>query len=317
MLPAVSIGIPSRNRAQGYLREALGSAVAQAYANLEILVADNGSTDGTEAVVRGWPDPRIRYFRHPTTIAANDNFNFLLAQARGDYFLLLHDDDAVDADFVDACLRAVDYRTDVGIIRTGTRIVDPQGTIVRELVNDVAGLSLEEWVRGWFGSRTTLYLCSTLFNTRRLREAGGFISPRLVFQDVFAMMRLAAQGRADVREIKATFRRHPAARTFSSRVSDWCEDSRALLDLICELVPGGDRSLRDEGLSFFANLNYGRAAEARSPLARLAGYGVVFKKFDYRVAPSRYRLYALINDTAMFTAARHVKRAIERALTPG
>lgn len=317
-MPAlVTIGIPTRNRARGYLRDALGSAVAQAYPNLEILVSDNCSTDDTEAAVRGWDDPRVRYFRHTTDIGANGNFNFLLAAAKGEYFLLLHDDDMLDPDFVEVCLQAVDGAGDVGIIRTGTRIIDATGAVVRELPNEVAGLSMGEWIRGWFASRTTLYLCSTLFHTQRLREAGGFTSPRLVFQDAFAMVRAAAGGRADIKEVKATFRRHPAGRTFSSRVGDWCDDSLALLDLICELLPAEEGSLRDAGVAYFANLNYRRAAEVRSPLARLAGYGTVFKKFGYRVPPSRERLYALVDDTAMFATARHVKRTIQRTLTAG
>jgi len=47
----VTIGIPTYNRADGYLREALGAALAQTYPHLEILVADNASSDHTDTVV--------------------------------------------------------------------------------------------------------------------------------------------------------------------------------------------------------------------------------------------------------------------------
>ncbi len=269
--PVVTIGIPTRNRARTYLRETLSSALTQTYPHLEIVVSDNCSADDTEAVVRGFSDPRIRYFRHRADIGANGNFNFCLERATGDYFLLLHDDDLIDPDFVEACMLAAEYRAGLGIIRTGTRIIDARGTVLREVLNGVGGVSTEEFFRGWFAGRTTLYLCSTLFNTRRLRETGGFISPHLVFQDAFAMMRLAAtHGRADVTEAKASFRRHPSGRTFTTTVSDWCEDSLALLDLMCSLVAEEKEAVRTEGLRFFAGLNYGRAAEARSPFRRLA-----------------------------------------------
>jgi len=316
--PLVTVGIPTRDRARTYLRETLSSAVTQTYSRIEIVVSDNCSVDETEAVVGEVTDPRVRYFRHREDIGANGNFNFCLGQARGDYFLLLHDDDRIDHDFVESCMRAADYRTDLGIIRTGTRIIDAQGIVLRELPNGVVGVPTEAFFRGWFAGRTTLYLCSTLFNTKRLREAGGFASPHHVFQDAFAMIRLAAVfGRADVNEVKASFRRHPAGRTFSTRVGDWCEDSLALLDLMCDLATDDKEAVRTEGLRFFAGLNYGRAAEARSPLRRLAGYGVVCRKFNYRYAPSRSALYRLLDGTALFSVARYAKRKVKQQFSVG
>jgi glycosyltransferase involved in cell wall biosynthesis len=74
--PMVTIGIPTYNRARGYLREALESALAQSYSNLEIVVSDNGSTDNTQSVVRSYANPRIRFFRQQPPVTPNDNFNF-------------------------------------------------------------------------------------------------------------------------------------------------------------------------------------------------------------------------------------------------
>ena len=62
MSKLVTIGIPTFNRANGYLRYALESAIAQTYRNLEIIVSDNCSYDDTEAVVRHYRDPRGQVF---------------------------------------------------------------------------------------------------------------------------------------------------------------------------------------------------------------------------------------------------------------
>lgn len=312
--PLVTIAIPTRNRDRSYLRETLSSAMAQTYANVEIVVSDNCSVDGTESFMRSIADPRIRYFRHDRPIDANENFNFCLEQAMGDYFLLLHDDDIIDHDFVEACLRAAQYGTDIGVIRTGTRMIDAGGTVLREVPNRVGGLSTEEFFRGWFAGRTTLYFCSTLFHTGRLRGMGGFDSPHHVFQDAFAIMLLAARyGRADVEEVQASFRRHASGRTFSTRVTHWCDDSLALLDVMCGLVSGGpDRkeTVRREGLRFLAGLNYGRAAEARALAGRLAGYFVVFRKFNYQYVPNRRRVYQLFQGTVPYRAMRFAKQKL-------
>jgi glycosyltransferase involved in cell wall biosynthesis len=69
-----------------YLAEALASAVAQTYAPLEIVIYDNASTDNTEAVVRRFADPRIRYLRNPTNIGVIPNFRRVLGEACGTYF---------------------------------------------------------------------------------------------------------------------------------------------------------------------------------------------------------------------------------------
>ena len=94
---------------------------------------------------KSFADPRIRYFRHAENIGPTNNWNFCLNEARGSYFLLLHDDDLIDHDFIDVCMKAANYSTDIGIIRTGTRIIDSQGGVVHTYTNDAAGLSTEEF----------------------------------------------------------------------------------------------------------------------------------------------------------------------------
>jgi glycosyltransferase involved in cell wall biosynthesis len=258
------------------------------------------------------------YFRQPENIGANENFNFCLKQASGDYFSLLHDDDLLDGDFVETCLQAVDHNRDLGIVRTGIRVIDAQGVVLREITNDVVGLPTDKFFRAWFAGRTTIYFCNTLFNTERLRGAGGFTSPRLVFQDAFAIVRLAAEsGRADVREVKASFRRHAGGRTFSTRIHDWCEDSLALLDLMCRFVADSSGSFRQEGYRFFRVLNYMRACEAPTPLSRLFGIVAVFKRFGYRQLPPRGVLYRTLEGTALYSAARMVKRALRQQFSAG
>lgn len=317
--PLVTIAIPTYNRAGSYLKQSLSSAINQTYENIEIIVSDNCSTDNTEMVIKNVSDPRIRYFRQGKNIGANNNFNFCLRQAKGDYFLLLQDDDLIDCDFIETCVKSVNYEIDKGIIRTGTRVIDSHGNVLNEVPNQVGGLSTEDFFRGWFAGETTLYLCSTLFNRRRLIEIGGFKSRHNLFQDVIAEVRLAARfGRADVRDVKASFRRHHGEMTFAAKVSDWCEDSLMLLDLMCELASEHGEQIKREGMRFFSNLNYNRVRAVKSPAGRFIAYITVFKKFNYRYLPPKDHflspVYELLGDTFPYKGLRFIKRKIKKAL---
>jgi glycosyltransferase involved in cell wall biosynthesis len=307
-LPLVTIGIPTYNRGAGYLRQTLDSALAQTYPRLEIVVSDNGSTDCTPQMMGDCHDPRVRYFRQDPPVRPNDNYNFCLAQARGDFFLLLQDDDQIDPDFATACLEAAGGRPEVGVVRTGVRVVDGEGRVLRELPNPAAGLTTPEFFLAWFTYRLTPYLCSTLFNTRRLREIGGFHSLKNLFQDMAAMVELAHRfGRADVLEVKASFRKHGGELTAAARVNDWCADSRYLLDLMCGLAPEYEALLRGPGNHFFFNLNLQRADGIRAPLQRYRTYWEVFRWFDFPYPPVRYLL-----DREPRT--RRIKQAVKRAV---
>lgn len=291
--PLVTIGIPTYNRADGYLKQTLESAVNQTYPNIEIVVSDNCSSDHTEAVVQSFADPRIKYFKHVKNIGANNNFNFCLEQAKGVYFLLLHDDDLIDQDFVEICMKHADYKTDFGVIRTGVREIDAEGKVKHKAPNMVEGLSTEEFFRAWFAYQTSWYLCSTLYNTKRLREIGGFQSKKQLVQDGVAIAQLAAKfGRADVQDVKASFRRHDAELTYAVKAGDWAEDFLDLLELMCEQVPENE-SLRTEGMRFFAKLSYKRAKAIHTPFKRLMAYIIIFKKFNYKYLPPPITRYLL------------------------
>jgi glycosyltransferase involved in cell wall biosynthesis len=304
----VSIGIPTYNRAHGYLKETLESALAQTYPNIEIVVADNCSPDNTREVVTGYGDRRIRYFRHETGMKPNDNFNFCLQQANGAYFLLLPDDDKIDPDFIDTCMRAANYDTQVGVIRSGTRIINPVGTVISEGRNLTAGMSTADFILGWFAGKTPLYVCSTLYNTKGLRSIGGLHSRHNLFQDVAATTKLAAtMGRVDVERPMASSRQHGGKWTHAARVREWCEDSLDLMDLLCELVPDRQTELRHHGLRFFANVNFNRASDVRAPGERIKAYLIVYRLFGRRYLPT---VRTIFHSTAIHRGLRQVKRKI-------
>lgn len=287
--PLVTIGISTYNRGGSYLPQALDSALAQTYPNLEVIVSDNCSPDGTPAVVARRADERTRYFRHETNIGANNNFNFCLEQAHGDYFLLLHDDDRVDPDFVESCIESAGNSSDYGVIRTGTRLVDECDMVLSEVPNSCAGLSASELFLAWFENRTSFYLCSTLYHRERLLAHGGFSSSKNLFQDVVALAQLAVRyGRVDVPGVKASFRRHHDNKGSSDAALDWAEDSFQLVELLEELMPEHALSLRRAALPYLCRKCYRNVRNIAAPGERWRTYLAIYRRFGWSYSPLRY-----------------------------
>lgn len=294
--PLVSIGIPTHNRANSYLPYTLQSALKQNYGSIEIIVSDNASTDNTVALVATIADPRVRYIKHEKAITPNDNFNACLRAAQGQYFLLLHDDDAIDSDFIASCMAAADYSTKYNTIRTGTRIIDAKNSVLSEHPNLLTGESLDALLLAWFTGQTSIYMCSTLFNTQKLKAIGGFYSRHNLLQDAVAIARLDAHGdRLEISEVKASFRKHPDEATFAAKVTAWCNDFVSLLELATQLCPDSEALIREKGGRFFVRLCMGRAKAIKSRPERIAAYVAIAKIFGYRNIPHRRMFRELLS----------------------
>jgi glycosyltransferase involved in cell wall biosynthesis len=124
-VPKVTIGIPVYN-GEAFIREALDSALSQSFPDFEILVSDNASTDGTEAICREYmhKDDRINYVRQSTNIGPADNFRYLIEHARGMYFKWLAHDDLMDASFLAMAVSYLDQHNDVVLCACDTAIVN-------------------------------------------------------------------------------------------------------------------------------------------------------------------------------------------------
>ncbi|HLU83294.1 MAG TPA: glycosyltransferase family 2 protein [Trueperaceae bacterium] len=290
----VTIGIPTYNRADGYLSEALSAALAQTYPNIEVIVADNCSTDDTQRVVTAIGGDRVTYIRHETNLGAQGNYNSLVERATGEYFLMLHDDDRIDADFVATCVAAMGELRP-GLVRTGTRVIDGSGQVVYSRLNRAPGTTTKALLEAWFDTKTSFYFCSTLFNTAALRRTGGFATPKALFNDVAAYVLVADDaGTVEVRDVKATFRQHAGNSGKASTVAAWAHDAAHVVDLMTKTVSRGaavpDKEFRAKATSYFCRNCYHRAARLLDPAARREAFAAVQAALDCTAAPWQYQM---------------------------
>lgn len=114
--PRVSIGLPVYN-GELHLPEALDSLLAQSFADFEIVLSDNASTDGTQDLCRAYEarDSRIRYVRQAENIGPTANFNFVLSESIASYFMWAAHDDVWEPDFLREMVAILDAQDDVEI----------------------------------------------------------------------------------------------------------------------------------------------------------------------------------------------------------
>jgi glycosyltransferase involved in cell wall biosynthesis len=177
--PLVTLAVPTLNRTD-YLREALESVLAQDYPNLEILVSDNGSRDATPGLARAviQDDPRVRFRRNEATVPIHEHFTQCIEAARGEFFVLLCDDDRISPSFVSELVRMALRYPEVNVVVPATVTMDEHSSVIETFSipeKEVAGG--DEVVCHWlYGRRPALFasVVTVLTRTERLRRFGGY-----------------------------------------------------------------------------------------------------------------------------------------------
>lgn len=139
--PVVSIGVPVYNGAR-HLPQALGSLQTQTFANFEIVISDNASTDNTQDICEQFArcDARIRYLRQPRNIGAPRNWSLIVHEARGQYFKWASANDYCSERFIEKCLQALEGDADAVLSFGKTRLVDEETGAMSDYEEDVEAL---------------------------------------------------------------------------------------------------------------------------------------------------------------------------------
>ncbi len=146
--PRLSIGLAVYN-GENYLAESLDALLGQSYEDFELIISDNASTDGTDAICRRYEklDSRIRYIRQPRNIGLAPNHNFVVEQASGELFKWASHDDLYARDLLQRCVEALDENPHVVLAHSWTAILDDTGTVTEWLEYPLATASPRAPVR--------------------------------------------------------------------------------------------------------------------------------------------------------------------------
>jgi hypothetical protein len=125
--PPVSVVIPSLNQGR-FIRQAIDSVLGQGYPNVELVVVDGGSSDGTVEILRSYGD-RLRWSSEPDA-GQSDALNTGFARVGGQVLTWLNADDALTEDAIGHAVEALRDRPGVGLVYGQGHILDEHGSVV-------------------------------------------------------------------------------------------------------------------------------------------------------------------------------------------
>jgi glycosyltransferase involved in cell wall biosynthesis len=216
-MPGVTVLMPVFN-GERFLREAIDSLLQQTYRDFELLILNDGSTDGSRAIVRSYADPRIRLIEHERNRGLTATLNRGLAEASSD---LIARQDADDLSSPNRLAKQVEFfklHPDVALVGTQARFIDERGYSSGGILQRACSHDSIKWDLLFDNSFTH---SSVMFRKRVVRgELGGYDETFSYCQDYELWSRIATSHHvANLSESLVGYRVHPYAR-MSERMKD-------------------------------------------------------------------------------------------------
>ncbi len=191
--PLISIFIPAYNAAQ-FLAQAIESVLAQTYQNYELIIVDDGSTDGTTAILKQYQShPKIIIHHNPKNVGMTTNWNIGLGFCQGELIAKLDADDFYEPNYLEAVIDFFQKHPEAGLVFSGLNLIYPDGRREPEM------MFLRSWVRDRAAFLPSLLqLCVIRSPTVCVRRAcyeqlGDFIEQMRIHADWEMWVRIATR----------------------------------------------------------------------------------------------------------------------------
>lgn len=173
----ISVIIPSYNH-ESFIKIAIQSVLDQTYRDFELLIADDGSVDGSWEIIKSFKDTRITSYRFDTNMGAAETVNFLIGKAEGKYIALLNSDDYWHKDKLESQYYFLEQNPDYSACFTNARIVDEKGLSLQENQTQWINIfkscnsSRGEWLHKFFFEINNLCHPSVMIRKQTLELTG-------------------------------------------------------------------------------------------------------------------------------------------------
>jgi glycosyltransferase involved in cell wall biosynthesis len=112
---------------EAFVGDTIASVLSQSYQDFEILISDDGSTDATLEIVRGFSDARIRVVRTPRNLGPAGNYQHALDHAHGACVAFVNSDDVLRPGCLEKKMAVLDREAGVGVVHSNAMMIDEHG----------------------------------------------------------------------------------------------------------------------------------------------------------------------------------------------
>ena len=221
IITAFTLVVPTFNGGR-LLRACLESVLAQTYPHFDVLILDDGSTDGSLAWLQNLNDARVRLHRsdHVGIVA---NWNRALELPKQQFMGFLGQDDALDANYLQTMAELIEQHPDATLYHAGFRFVDAGNREVKVTQPAPALETGADWLRAHFRGARATWGAGYLWRSADFERGGGVPRfPRLLFADDALWLGLMENGfKASAPDVCFSIRLHTHSTGRAAPWEDW------------------------------------------------------------------------------------------------
>lgn len=190
----IDIVICTYNRS-ALLEKAINSVLGQKDPNFALYILDNCSGPETEKLCNELLPTNAKFLRHKQNLGMVGNWNFALGVGKSKYFMILHDDDELEPNFVSEANSFLEKNKTVSFVHSAASLIDGDGIVTgMHNPNYPTLMSGTDYFKRW-SERDMLPVCpSAIYNRSSLIENGGFSSKFPYTADIMCFISLARFG---------------------------------------------------------------------------------------------------------------------------
>ena len=177
--------------AEPYLQAAIDSILVQTCPDWELIAVENGSTDKSMSILKGYSDPRVRVFPFEKNIGRTPALRFAFDQARGDYIAVLDADDISSPDRLARQVEFLDRHFDVVLVGSWAQHIDEHGKVFDVFEPPENQEELQDCL-GW---TNPIVHSSAMYRRQLAQEVGGYPADIVWGQDLGLTLALARRAK--------------------------------------------------------------------------------------------------------------------------
>lgn len=160
-----------------YFRECIESVLKQNYGDFELIILDDCSPECIHSIVREFDDWRITYYRNECNVGAErlvDNWNKCVEFSKGEYLVLLGDDDKIDSEYLSEFAKLIDRFPSLDVYHCRSKIIDHRGDVIMLTPSWPEYEDIYDNIWHRITSKRVQFISDFVYRLDTLKERGGF-----------------------------------------------------------------------------------------------------------------------------------------------